>query len=80
MYVANGEAVHESSVLQIDLSDQVIMFLTEHNKKRVENLIKFLIRNKSEFAYNKDKKFLVERFLCYFHTALGHQIASALCM
>ena len=34
MSVANGEAVHESSVLQIDLSDQVIMFLTEHNKKK----------------------------------------------
>ena len=47
--VANGEAVHESSVLQVDLSDQVIMYLTEHNKKnRVENLNKFLIRNKSE--------------------------------
>ena len=32
--VANGEAVHESCVLQIDLSDQVMMSLTEHNKKK----------------------------------------------
>ena len=70
--VANGEAVHESSVLQIDLSDQVIMSLTEHNKKnRVENLIKFLIRNKSEFAYNKDKQFFGGTFPLLFPYGVG---------
>ena len=70
--VANGEAVHESCVLQIDLSDQVMMSLTEHNKKnRVENLKKFLIRNKSEFANNKDTKFFGGTFPLRFPYGVG---------
>ena len=70
--VANGEAVYESSVLQIDLSDQIVMSLTDHNTKNmVENLKKFLIRNKSEFANNKDRKFFGGTFPLLFSFGVG---------
>ena len=70
--VGGGDAVYESCVMHVDISNDVMLSLTKPNKKNmVENLKRFLIRNKPDFANNRDKTYFGGIFPLRFPYGIG---------
>ena len=61
--VAGGDQVFESCVMHVDLSEEVMLSLIDPKPKNViENLRRFLIRSRGDFADNKEKYFFSKTF------------------
>ena len=70
--VAGGDQVFESCVMHLDLSEEVMLSLPNPKSKyAIDNLRRFLISSKGEFADNKDRYFFSKTFPMRFPYGCG---------
>lgn len=70
--VAGGDQIYESSIMHIDLAEEVLLSLTDPRPENVKQKLKrFLIRSKGEFSDNKDKHFFSKTFPIRFPFGYG---------